>query len=119
MTLTFEVGDWFYEAAEEWADRRMQETEEALATKTEQSLMEIEHLIAELRTVDLEFEVDGREVRYEPTPELSEFLSRQAADTDLEESEVLKMHVDLFANAFLDEIKDDQRPGAGAGPPPE
>ncbi len=116
MTLAFEVGDWFYEAAEEWADRRMQDTEEALETKTEQSLMEIEHLIAETHTVDLEFEVDGRQISYEPTPELSEFLARQAAEAGLDESDVLKMHVDLFANAFLDEIKDDQRP---ADAPPE
>jgi len=114
--LAFEVGDWFYEAAEEWADRRMQDTEEALETKTEQSLMEIEHLIAETHTVELDFEVDGREVRYEPSPELAEFLSRQAEGSGLDESDVLKMHVDLFANAFLDEIKDDQRP---TGAPPE
>lgn len=110
MTLTFEVDDRFYRAAEAWADRRMQDTETALETKTEQSLMEIEHLIADLQTVELEFEVDGRQVSYEPTPELSEFLARQAADTGLDESDVLKMHVDLFANAFLDEITDDQRP---------
>jgi len=116
LTLTFEVDDRFYQAAEEWADRRMQDTEEALETKVEQSLMEIEHLIAELRAVELEFEVDGRQISYEPTPELSDFLARQAADTSLDESDVLKMHVDLFANAFLDEIKDDQRP---ADAPPE
>jgi len=116
LTLTFEVGDWFYEAAKEWANRRMQDTEEALETKVEQSLMEIEFLVAETRTVELDFEVDGREIRYEPTPELSEFLGRQASGTDLDESDVLKMHVDLFANAFLDEIKDDQRP---ADAPPE
>jgi hypothetical protein len=114
--VTFEVDDRFYGAAEEWADRRMQDTEEALATKTEQSLMEIEHLISETHAVELDFEVDGREVSYDPTPELSEFLARQAAGTDLEEGDVLKMHVDLFANAFLDEIKDDQRP---ADAPPE
>jgi hypothetical protein len=116
LTLAFEVDDRFYEAAAEWADRRMQDTEEALETKVEQSLMEIEFLIAEIQTVELDFEVDDREIGYEPTAELSEFLSRQAAGTDLDESDVLKMHVDLFANAFLDEIKDDQWP---ADAPPE
>lgn len=114
MTLTFEVSDEFYGAAEEWAHRRMQDTEQALETKVEQSLLEIEHLISESH--DVEFEVDGRRISYDPTPELSSFLSRQAEGTALEASDVLKMHVDLFANAFLDEIKDDQRP---ADAPPE
>lgn len=114
--VTFEVDDRFYEAAEEWANRRMQSTEEALETKTEQSLMEIEHLISQSHTVELDFEVENRRISYEPTPELAEFLTRQAAGTELDESDVLKMHVDLFANAFLDEIKDDQRP---ADAPPE
>jgi AcrR family transcriptional regulator len=108
--VTFEVDDRFYEAAEEWADRRMQDTEQALETKAEQSLLEIEHLISEIHTVDLDFEVKGRQIRYEPTPELAAFLRRQAADTGLDESDVLKMHVDLYANAFLEEAASEERP---------
>ena len=109
MTLSFEVDDRFYAAAEEWADRRMMDTEEALATKVEQSLLEIEHLISESHEVT--FEVDGRTVHYEPTAELATFLATWAEQTGLEESQLLEMYVDLFANAFLDEVaEDDRRP---------
>ncbi len=111
MTLEFDVNDRFFEAAEEWADRRMMDIEDALATKVEQSLLEIEHLISESHEV--EFEVDDRTVYYEPTPELSAFLSRWADKTGLDESQILEMYVDLFTNAFLDEIKDgDRQPDA-------
>lgn len=102
MTLTFEVNDRFREAAEEWADQRMMDTEEALATKVEQSLLEIEHLISQSHEV--EFELDGGTVHYEPTEALAAFLERWGSKTGLEESQVLEMYVDLFANAFLDEV---------------
>lgn len=107
MTITFEVNDRFVEAAEEWADRRMMDLDEALGTKVEQSLLEVEHLISQSH--DVEFELDGRTVHYEPTDELAAFLSRWAEKTGLEESEVLEMNVDLFANAFLDEVNDNNR----------
>lgn len=114
MTLRFEVGDRFAEAAEQWADRRMIDRDEALATKVEQSLLEIEHLVS--GSHDVEFDVDGREVRYEPTEELSAFLLRWASETGLEESAVLAMHVDLFAEAFLDEVTDgDRQPNVPPG----
>jgi hypothetical protein len=114
VKLEFEVNDRFYEAAEEWADRRMMDTEEALATKVEQSLLEIEHLVSESH--DVEFEVDGRTVVYEPTAELATFLRKWAEETGLEERQVLAMQIDLFANAFLDEVVDDERrPGVSAG----
>lgn len=109
MTLRFEVNDRFVEAAEEWADRRMMDVEEALGTKVEQSLLEIEHLVSQSHEVD--FEIDGREVSYEPSADLAAFLARWADEMDLEESEVLEMQVDLFAEAFLDEVvEDDRRP---------
>lgn len=116
MTLRFEVSDRFLEAVDQWADRRMMDREEALATKAEQALLEVEHLVS--GSHDVEFEVDGREISYEPTEELSVFLDRWASETGLEESAVLAMHVDLFADAFLDEVTDgDRQPNVPPGDP--
>ncbi|MDT3436476.1 hypothetical protein [Haloarcula sp. 1CSR25-25] len=114
MTLVFEVSDRLYEAAQEWADRRLEDIDTAMETKVEQALLEIEHLVSQSHEV--EFEVDGREVRYEPTEELAALLRRQAEESGTDESTVLKMHVDLYANAFLDEVKDEDQP---AGTPVE
>ncbi|EMA32964.1 hypothetical protein [Haloarcula japonica] len=108
MTLTFEVSDRLYEAAQEWADRRLEEIDEAMETKVEQALLEIEHLVSQSH--DVAFEVDGREIRYDPTAELAALLRRQAEESGLDESTVLKMHVDLYANTFLDEVTDEQKP---------
>lgn len=106
--LAFDVSDRLYEAAELWADQRLEDVDEALATKVEQSLVEIEHLVSRSHGVD--FEVDGRTVRYEPTDDLAALLTRQADELGVEESAVLKAHVDLYANAFLDEVEDERRP---------
>lgn len=114
MTLTFEISDRLYEAAEEWAEVRMEDLDEALETKVEQALLEIEHLVSQSH--DVEFGVDDRQVSYEPTEELAALLRRQADEGDVDESTVLKMHVDLYANAFLDEVKDQEKP---AGTPLE
>jgi hypothetical protein len=115
LTLAFSVSDRLYAAAEEWADRRLEDIDDALATKVEQSLLEIEHLVS--GSHEVEFEVDGREIRFEPTEELSAFLSRQADETGLTESAVLKLHVDLYANTFLEEAQEQGRPPDA--PPPE
>ncbi|PSQ12029.1 hypothetical protein BRC93_03385 [Halobacteriales archaeon QS_5_70_15] len=104
--LSFEVDERFEAAAHEWGEARMMEFEEALETKAEQALLEVEHLVAGAHEV--EFEVDGTTVRHYPTDELREFLERQAGATGLEPSEVLKLHVDLFARVFLDD--DEERP---------
>lgn len=108
MTLAFEVSDRLYEAAQEWADRRLEDIDAAMETKVEQALLEIEHLVSQSH--DVEFEVDGREIRYEPTEELATLLRRQAEESGVDESAVLKMHVDLYANAFLDQVADEQKP---------
>lgn len=113
MSLEFEVGDRFFEAAEDWAERHMVDAEDALETKAEQSLLEIEHLIS--GSHEVEFEVDGRTVVHHPTEELHAFLTRQAEQTGLDECTVLKLHVDLFARAFLDE-GEERPPNA---PPPD
>ncbi|MFB6120601.1 MAG: hypothetical protein ABEJ68_05730 [Halobacteriaceae archaeon] len=108
MTLTFEVGDRFVEAADEWAEQRMTDPDDALETKVEQALLEVEHLASGAH--DVEFSVDGRTVTHEPTAELRNLLERQAAETGLDPDAVLKLHVDLFARAFLEEATAEERP---------
>lgn len=108
LTLEITVSDRFRKAVEAWADARMTDEAGAMATKAEQSLLEIEHLVSQSH--DVEFEVNGDTIVYEPTEELTALLERQAAGTDLDESDVLKLHVDLFANAFLEEASEEERP---------
>jgi hypothetical protein len=105
LSLTFRIDDRFHEAAEEWGEKRMMETEKATETKVEQALLEIEHLVS--GAYEVEFDVEGREVSYDPSEELSAFLARQAGESGLSESEVLQLHVSLFARVFLD---DEERP---------
>ncbi|MFB6206774.1 MAG: hypothetical protein ABEJ05_09655 [Haloglomus sp.] len=114
MSLSFEVGDRFLAAAEQWAESRMTDTEDALETKVEQALLEVEHLVS--GAYEVEFSVDGRTVTHEPTDDLAAFLSRQAEATELDESTVLKLHVDLFADAFLEEAGEEERPPNAAPP---
>lgn len=113
--LAFEVNDRFVAAAEAWAESRMTDTETALETKVEQALLEVEHLVS--GAYEVEFEVDGRTVEYEPTPELTAFLEQQAESAGLDRSTLLKLHVDLFANAFLEDADDEERPPNA--PPPD
>lgn len=108
MTLRFEVGDRFLEAADEWAERRMEDREDALETKVEQALLEVEHLVS--GAYEVAFSVDGRTVEHEPSADLSAFLERQAAETGLDPGALLKLHVDLFASAFLEEAREEERP---------
>lgn len=107
MTLSFTVSDRFREAAAEWGDSRLMDEEEALETKAEQALLEIEHLVS--GATEVAFEVDGDTVRYEPSDELAAFLESQADAADLDPAGVLRLHVDLFARVFLDE--DHSSPG--------
>lgn len=101
MTLAFEVGDRFAEAAEEWGSRHLMDCDEAIETKAEQALLEIEHLAS--GATEIEFEVEGRTVRHEPSDDLAELLAEQAAETGLSEQYLLKLHVDLFSGAFRDD----------------
>lgn len=105
LTLSFTVGERFFAAAEEWGDARLMESDEALSVKAEQALLEIEHLVS--GATEVEFAVDGRTVHHEPSDDLAAFLATQAEETGLDEERLLKLHVDLFARAFLDE---DSRP---------
>lgn len=108
LTLSFVVSDRFREAADEWGDERLMETEEAIESKAEQALLEIEHLVSGDVDPDLDFEVDEDRVRYDPSEELSAFLDEQAESAGVDPETVLKLHVDLFARVFLDD--DNQRP---------
>jgi len=87
--------------------------EDAMASKAEQALLEIEHLVAD--ATDVEFDVDGTTITHYPSDELAAFLTAQAEETGLDESTVLKLHVDLFASVFLDD--DLERPPNA--PPPD
>jgi hypothetical protein len=99
--ISFEVSDRLSEAAEEWAEARLEDHDEALETKVEQALLEVEHLASGAHEVD--FEVDGGTVRHDPTDELAAFLEQQAEEKGIDESDVLELHVDLFARVFLDD----------------
>lgn len=89
--------------------------DEALETKAEQALLEIEHLVS--GATDVEFAVEGDVIHHEPSDELEQFLERQATESGLEPERLMRLHVDLFARAFLDEggtqaagLADDPRP---------
>nr|WP_254270031.1 hypothetical protein [Halorussus aquaticus] len=101
LTVAFTVGDRFVEAAEEWGDNRMMDREDAVETKAEQALLEVEHLAS--GATDVSFEVEGRTVRHEASDELAALLAEQADETGLDESELLRLHVDLFSGAFRED----------------
>lgn len=108
MAITFEPSERLREAAGEWADQRMMEDEEALEVKVEQALLEIEHLVSGGTQVTFELEDGGNQVRFAPSDDLATFLDRQAEESGLPAERLLRLHVDLFANVFLDE--DSERP---------
>nr|WP_227357467.1 hypothetical protein [Haladaptatus salinisoli] len=101
MTVEFEVGDRFVAAAQEWGNRRLMDETQALETKAEQALLEIEHLVSGATNVT--FEIEDRTVRHEPSDELATLLSQQADETGLSEAELLELHVELFSGAFRDD----------------
>ncbi|UIO99552.1 hypothetical protein Hbl1158_13645 [Halobaculum sp. CBA1158] len=108
MAVSFEPSDRLREAAGEWADQRMMEDERALEVKVEQALLEIEHLVSGGTEVTFELEDGGERVRFSPSDDLETFLERQAEESGLSVERLLRLHVDLFANVFLDE--DAERP---------
>ncbi|QLG61402.1 hypothetical protein [Halorarum salinum] len=108
MALSFPVSDRLAAAADEWADQRMMEEEEALEVKLEQALLEIEHLVSGATEVTFELEDGGELVRFAPSDDLEAFLASQAGSADLAPERLLALHVDLFASVFLE--GDDERP---------
>jgi hypothetical protein len=113
MALTVSVGDRLADAADEWADQRMLDEEDALEQKLEQALLEVEHLAS--GTTELEFELDGRTLHYAPSDELEELLDEQAERIGSDPAAVLELHLELFARTFLPD--DSVQPGAGPGAP--
>lgn len=113
MTLSIRVSSRFRSAAADWGDDRLLDEADALETKAEQALLEIEHLVSGATDVDVA--VDDDTIRYEPTDDLAAFLERQADAYGVDPEDVLEMHVDLFARAFLEDeggsTSDDPRPG--------
>lgn len=111
LTLSFTVSERFLAAADEWADARLMDADEALEVKAEQALLEIEHLVS--GATEVEFAVENTTVHHEPSDDLVAFLAAQTEETGVTEERLLALHVDLFARAFLDE--DTRPPNA---PPP-
>ncbi|MXR39951.1 hypothetical protein GRX01_01060 [Halobaculum sp. WSA2] len=108
MAVSFEPSDRLLEAAGEWADQRMMEDDRALEVKVEQALLEIEHLVSGATEVTFELEDGGERVRFSPSDDLETFLERQSEESGLPVERLLRLHVDLFSNVFLDE--DAERP---------
>ncbi|UPV73762.1 hypothetical protein M0R89_14595 [Halorussus limi] len=75
--------------------------DDAIETKAEQALLEIEHLAS--GATEVEFEVEDRTVSHEPSDELADLLAEQADETGLSEADVLKLHAELFSGAFRDD----------------
>ena len=114
MHLEVRIGDRLADAAEEWAETRMQEPKRALEQKLEQALLEVEHLAA--GTTELEFTIEnGETLVYDPSDELADLLEAQAARVGIEPEAVLELHLELFARTFLPE--DSIQAGAGPGAP--
>jgi hypothetical protein len=107
LSLTIDLTDRFVAAAEEWAEARLEDQETALETKAEQALLEIEYLVSGRTEVSFDVDVDAAQIEYAPSDELATLLSAQADDTGLDESTILRLHVDLFVGAFPG---DDDRP---------
>lgn len=108
MAISFEPSDRLGEAAAEWGDRRMMDHDDALEVKVEQALLEIEHLVSGGTEVTFELEDGGEQVRFSPSDELASFLRNQAEESGLTAERLLRLHVDLFANVFLED--DAERP---------
>jgi hypothetical protein len=100
LTLTVDLNDRFVDAANEWADARLEELDTAFETKAEQALLEIEYLVSGRTEVSFEVDTEAHELHYAPSDELAERLAAQAEETGLDEATLLRLHVDLFVDAF-------------------
>lgn len=93
------VSDRLREAASDWGEQRLQSADEALETKIEQALLEVEHLAS--GDTEVEFSLDDDHIVFEPSDELSRLLSEQADEAGLDPADVLAMYVDLCARVFV------------------
>jgi hypothetical protein len=110
LTLTIDLTQRFVDAADEWAEARLEDRETALETKAEQALLEIEYLVSGRTDVSFEVDPEAGEVHYAPSDALAERLAEQADETGLDEATLLRLHVDLFVGAFSG--NDDRPPNA-------
>lgn len=110
LTLTIDLNQRFVDAADEWAEARLEDRETALETKAEQALLEIEYLVSGRTDVSFEVDPEAGEVHYAPSDALAERLAEQADETGLDEATLLRLHVDLFVGAFSG--NDDRPPNA-------
>ena len=108
LTLTIALNQRFIDAADEWAEARLEDRETAIETKAEQALLEIEYLVSGRTEVSFEVDAEAGELHYAPSDPLAERLAEQAAETGLDEATLLRLHVDLFVGAFSTD--DDERP---------
>lgn len=69
-------------------------------------MLEIEYLVSGRTEADFEVDAETDELNYTPSDAVSTLLSEQAADTGLDEATVLRLHVDLFSDAFSDDDAD-------------
>jgi hypothetical protein len=58
--------------------------------------------------VSFEVDAEAGELHYAPSDPLADRLAEQAAETELDEATLLRLHVDLFVGAFTSD--DDERP---------
>jgi hypothetical protein len=108
LTLTITLTQRFVDAADEWAEARLEDRETAIETKAEQALLEIEYLVSGRTEVSFEVDAEAGELHYAPSDSLADRLAEQAAETGLDEATLLRLHVDLFVGAFSTD--DDERP---------
>jgi hypothetical protein len=113
VTLRVEASERLLAAADDWAEARMKEREEALRVKAEQALLEVEHLVAGEMEVDLT--VDDGVISYEPSADAESFLADQAANAGIDPETVVELYIELFADVFSDD--DVTRPPNA--PPPD
>jgi len=108
LTLTIDLNQRFIDAADEWAEARLEDRETAIETKAEQALLEIEYLVSGRTEVSFEVDPEAGTLHYDPSDALGDRLAEQAAETGLDEATLLRLHVDLFVSAFTGD--DDERP---------
>jgi hypothetical protein len=102
------ITERFYEAATEWGDDRLMSEEDALESKAEQALLEIEHLASGATDVTFDVDAEAGVIRHEPSEGLAELLAAQSDDLGVDAATVMRLYVDLFSRAFLE--SDLQRP---------
>lgn len=94
------VSERLRDAADDWGEKRLAEGDDALETKVEQALLEVEHLAS--GATDVSFELDEDEIVYEPSPALGQLLNEQASG-DVTPSTILGFYLELCARVYLDD----------------